>query len=384
MHEPYDDKRAAAKSFLYFITYTVALLAVLFNLHSVFYGIGFGIEILSPILGGIAIAYLLNIPLKFLETKVLSSRFQTRAAEKIRRPLCIILCFLPLLLIVCFLIFIVFPQVIESIAALLSKTSEGMQSLISRLEELPDWLGIPEDPAKYAIQLMTDFFQSILSNLEKLFSSLMQILSSASVVLFRSVFSIVLAVHFLRHKERLIKQIRSILTAFLPVKLCKNVLQAASLANKVFGGFLIGQLTEAIILGTLCLLGMLVFQMPYAFLISAIISIGSLIPIIGTLAGTAVSAFILLMSQPASCLWFIIFILILQQIEGSFIYPKVVGRSVGLPGIWVISAFIIGGSLFGFVGVLLGIPTAALLYAVIKAVVQNRLTKMSCAKRDPK
>ena len=373
MNELSNNKNSIMKSAFFFITYTVVLIAILFNLNCIFTGVGIGLGIISPILGGIAIAYLLNIPLSFFERKFFSSvRFQGKIGAKIKRPLSIILCFLPLILIICFLIFIVIPQLIASIALLLSKTPDGIKSLSQLFHQLPQWLGVTQNPAEYINQLVSDFSQSILSNIENLFKTLTQLLSKVSTILFRSVLSIVLAVHFLHNKERLLRQLQNLITVFLPRTTANTIFHTSSLANKVFKGFLIGQLSEALILGTLCLFGMLVFQLPYAFLIAAIISISSLIPVIGPIVGTAISAFILLMFQPSSCLWFICFILILQQLEGNFIYPKVVGNSIGLPSIWVISAFIIGGSLFGLLGVLLGIPLAALLYAIVKTAMQSR------------
>ena len=155
-------------------------------------------------------------------------------------------------------------------------------------------------------------------------------------------------------------------------KIAKKVIEFTNLTNKVFTKFVTGQLTEACIIGTLCLVGMLIFGMPYAVIISVLIGFTALIPIFGAFIGTAIGAFLILLESPIKALWFVIFIIVLQQLEGNLIYPKVVGKSVGLPGIWVLSAVTIGGGMFGIIGMLFSVPICSIVYVIFRRYVNRK------------
>ena len=154
--------------------------------------------------------------------------------------------------------------------------------------------------------------------------------------------------------------------------LSKNVFHFVKIANQSFSSFVTGQVTEAVIIGVLCFFGMLILNIPYAAVISVLVGFTALIPVFGAFIGTMVGAFLILFVSPAKALWFIVFILVLQQVEGNFIYPKVVGKSVGLPGIWVLFAVTVGGGFFGFVGILLSVPFFAVVYIMLKEFVNKK------------
>ena len=158
-----------------------------------------------------------------------------------------------------------------------------------------------------------------------------------------------------------------------------KLLDLLSLTNQTFSSFVTGQLTEAIIIGVLCFMGMLIFRMPYAAVISLLVGVTALIPVFGALIGTAIGAFLILLVSPIKAIWFVIFIIVLQQLEGNLIYPRVVGKSVGLPGIWVLAAVTLGNNLAGVVGMLLSVPLCAVLYCVLRDVVNARLAKKKLA-----
>ena len=189
--------------------------------------------------------------------------------------------------------------------------------------------------------------------------------------------ALVFSLYLLAQKETLIAQSRRLLRAALPKKAADRLMHLLSLANNAFSSFVSGQVTEAFILGTLCCIGMLILRLPYALPVSVIIATLSLIPIFGAWIGAATGAFLIVFQSPIKALWFLIFLLILQQVEGNLIYPKVVGKSVGLPGLWVLAAVTIGGGAFGVLGMLLGVPVLAVIYTLVQDFIRSRPEKLS-------
>ena len=187
------------------------------------------------------------------------------------------------------------------------------------------------------------------------------------------VLGIVFAIYILLKKEDLARQSRKVLKAYLPEKKEKRIREIANLSNKTFGNFISGQCLEALIIGVLCFIGMFILQIPYASTISVLVGFTALIPVFGAFIGTVIGAFLILMVDPTKAIIFIIFILILQQLEGNLIYPKVVGKSVGLPGIWVMVAVTVGASIAGVLGMLLSVPICSVLYSILKTDVNNRI-----------
>ena len=189
------------------------------------------------------------------------------------------------------------------------------------------------------------------------------------------ILGLVFAIYVLLQKEKLAMQAKKLLYAVLPEKKVESFLALCSLTNKTFTNFVTGQLTEAVIIGVLCFVGMLILQMPYAPMISVLVGFTALIPMFGAFIGTAVGAFFILVDNPWKAVGFVVFIIILQQLEGNLIYPKVVGKSVGLPGIWVLVAVTIGGSLSGVIGMLFSVPISSVLYCIVRETVNRRLVK---------
>ena len=184
--------------------------------------------------------------------------------------------------------------------------------------------------------------------------------------------ALVFSVYMLAQKETLLAQSRRLLLAALPKKAGARTMHILKLTNNAFSSFVTGQVTEAVILGTLCCTGMLILRLPYALPVSVIISFTSLIPIFGAWIGAATGAFLIVFVSPIKALTFLIFLLILQQVEGNLIYPKVVGKSVGLPGLWVLAAVTIGGGAFGLLGMLIGVPICSVVYALVQDFIRSQ------------
>ena len=213
-----------------------------------------------------------------------------------------------------------------------------------------------------------------------LYTTTVAVASSVANGMFSLVMSMIFSVYMLSKKEHLIRGVRRILFAFLPAHRARRVVEIGAITNRIFSGFVAGQLTESLILGCLCYVGMSIIQLPYALLISTLVCVFSLIPLLGAYLGVISGALILLLatpwgSFPWDSLWFVIFLLLLQQFEGNVIYPRVVGTSIGLPGIWVLLAVVVCSGLMGIPGILIGIPTTSVLYALFTQSVKRRLEK---------
>ena len=182
-----------------------------------------------------------------------------------------------------------------------------------------------------------------------------------------------MSVYVLAKKEKLIRIMKQLIFAYTSKRTANRILDTGAQFNKSFQKFISGQITEAFILGVLVLIGMFIFNFPYAVLCSGIIAVTAIIPFFGAWLGAIPSAFIILMVDPPKVIWFIIFIIVLQQLEGNIIYPKVMGNSIGLDGLWVLVSLIVGGSLFGIGGMIVGIPAFAVIYAILARVTKRRL-----------
>lgn len=356
------------------------VLAVIYS-ERIFQGVGFFVGILSPFLLGGVIAFVLNIPMRAYEEK-LFSRWTGKSAGKMKRPLCMVLSLVTVLLILTIVIGTVAPQIAET-AAELGRKIPGF------LEEVVDWLDslakknpvLKEQVGRLEqIELKWDsIFGSIIDFLKNgagdMLNSTVSVASGIISGIMNGVISFIFALYILAQKEKLAEQGRRVIAAYLPDRIGRKGLEICSLLHKNFSSFITGQCLEAVILGSLFVISMSIFGMPYALMIGVLIAFMSLIPIVGSFIGCIVGTFLILIENPVMALWFLIWFLILQQLEGNLIYPRVVGGSVGLPPIWVLTAVSVGGSLFGVAGMLVFIPLMSTCYALFKESVNNRNVK---------
>ena len=233
-------------------------------------------------------------------------------------------------------------------------------------------------------------FNQILIGLEKELKTLMEQTINAMSVLFPQIFNVttniiqglanvfiglIVSVYLLSSKEILCRQTRRIVYACLPKRWADDCVDIARLISQCFSNFISGQLLEACILGFLCFIGMSIFRFEYAFLISLLVGVSAIVPVVGAFIGTVPSAFLLFLVNPMQAVWFVVFIIVLQQIEGNLIYPKVVGESVGLPPLWVLMGIVVGGGLGGVLGMLLGVPIFTVMYKLLSGWAGKRLEK---------
>ncbi len=357
----------------------ILILAIIYS-DKVLVGVFFVINILKPFLYGGAIAFALNIPMRALEEKALG-RWRGKTAQKVKRPLCMVLTLVLVVFIISVVVGTVLPQVTLTAAEIgkkipafteqviadldrLTKDSPILAEQVSKLEEIEiKWDSI--------LKSIVDFLRNGMGNV---LNSTFNVASNIISGVVNGVISFIFALYILVQKEKLANQGRRIISAYLPERVGNKVLEISSLLYKNFSSFVTGQCVEAVILGVMFIVSMTVFRMPYALMVGVLIAFMALIPIVGAFIGCAVGAFLILINNPLQALWFVVLFLVLQQIEGNLIYPRVVGSSVGLPSIWVLMAVTVGGSLFGIAGMLMFIPLMSTCYALFKESVNKRNT----------
>lgn len=341
-----------------------------------------------PFILGLCIAFILNVILRLVEKlwNLVWKKRNRGLVAKLQRPVCLVISIGIVFGAVLFLIFMVVPEIVKAISAIVDMLPKYINQLEPKFKELFEklrlsfvaWPQINIDREKI-VTAVVDYLKEGGSSL---FSKTAGITASFFSGIFNLVLGFVFSIYVLLQKEKLAAQLKKFLDAFVDEKKINALQEVASVSNRIFSKFVTGQLTEATIIGLLCFTGMSIFSMPYAAMISTLVGFTALIPVVGAFIGTGVGAFLILMVEPMKAFWFIVFILALQQVEGDLIYPRVVGKSVGLPGIWVIIAVTIGGSSFGILGMLLSVPICSVLYCLLQQIVNNRLKRKQSEQPD--
>ena len=352
----------------------IAFAAALLHLDVVAGAVGWLLGILSPLLLGCAIAFILNVPMRALERCLFP---HAKKANKLRRPLALLLTVAAVSAVLALAGMVIVPGVrdaVTSIAAQVPEAFERLQESAARFQEyLPllanqieglsiDWASLSQK----AVGLVQNWGKGLLISGGGLVSG---IVSGVTTFFIGLIFSL----YILLQKEKLARQGRQLCYAFLPEAAADQLLNILRLSERTFSSFLSGQCLEAVILGTMFFVSMTLLHFPYALLVGVLIALTALIPIVGAFIGCAVGALLMLVNDPWQALWFIVLFLVLQQIEGNLIYPHVVGSSVGLPSIWVLAAVTVGGSLMGILGMLVFIPLCSVLYALLRQLTIHRL-----------
>ncbi|MDU7337321.1 MAG: AI-2E family transporter [Clostridium sp.] len=369
---------------IFFISFTVGLIFILFHIENVSNVISYILSLFGPLLVGIGVAYVVNVLVRFIENKLFAplNKKGWKLWLKMRRGISILLAFSFLSLVVWLFIIYIVPEFISS----LSFFSENLPAYINQFSQWLTELANEFDWSKETQSLLKVDWTKPLEKVTQTVSDLATSLVSATISIASGIISFVLSVIFsiyiLFSKERLIRNIRRVLYAFFPKEKAQRLVAVGVLTNRTFSGFVTGQMTEAIIIGSLCYLGMSVMGLPYAIMISVIISMTSLVPILGAYLGGAIGAFVLLMINPFYSLWFLIFLVLLQQFEGNVIYPRVVGSSIGLPGLWVMIAILLCGNLFGIIGILLGVPLFSVFYALLRQETELKLKEREITEEE--
>lgn len=330
-----------------------------------------------PVILGLVLAYLINILMSFYERHFFPK--STRPIiGKIRRPLCLIGALLTFVMVVGAIFYLVFPELISAIGFLANQMAPAMKDFLESdfskkilpseiMERLAaqDWKAHLSAITNYLLSGLGSAAGSIFSAVASFFSSAIAMITG-----------IIFAVYLLLSKEKLRSRWGRLCQSFVKPAWRKKMDEGLSLLNRSFHHYIVGQCTEAVILGSLCALGMMLFGFPYAGMIGALVGFTALIPIAGAYIGAGVGAIMMLTVSPIKAVLFLVFIIVLQQLEGNLIFPRVVGGSIGLPAIWVLAAVSIGGGLLGILGMVLGVPLASALYQWLGRMVKEREEKM--------
>ena len=369
------------KRILLLVACAIILYWGLNNLSTLGKLLGSFFSLFSPLLIGAGIAYVMNLLLKAIER--LWDMALKKAPElwrvKLKRPICLTATILLFLGIIFAIFFILIPRLEEAGSTLIANVPGYITQIQNWWGSLVDFAaghGVTLPELSMNVEDATKFISKILSSDSgNVVNTTIDITTSILGALVNILLALVFSVYMLAQKETLISQSRRLLLAALPRKAGQRTMHILKLTNNAFSSFVTGQVTEAFILGSLCCIGMLILRLPYALPVSVIISFTSLIPIFGAWIGAATGAFLIVFVSPIKALTFLIFLLILQQVEGNLIYPKVVGKSVGLPGLWVLAAVTIGGGIFGMLGMLLGVPICSVIYALVQDFIRSQPTE---------
>lgn len=365
---------------VFFLIYRYAGLAALWNKL---------LNILQPITIGLILAYLINPIVKFEEKYLLpflGKRIKNRKrAEKLSRMISIFGALVFVGLIISVLLQMVIPELYRSI--------EGMiVDLPKQVNYFTDWAGsyIDEESeiAKYLEQGLrqgTTYFEDwakteFLPQTKNILASLTSGAISVVKVLFNVIIGIIISIYVLVSKESFIGQTKKLVYALFPAKQANAIVHTGHKSNKIFGGFISGKILDSLIIGILCFIGLSILKMPYTLLVSVIVGVTNIIPFFGPYLGAVPSAILIMLSSPLHGLYFIIFILVLQQVDGNIIGPKILGDSTGLTSFWVVFAILVGGGLFGVAGMIMGVPVFAVIYYIIRNIVNYVLERKKLPK----
>lgn len=369
------------KKILLIILFGVIAFTAFQNLNYISNFLSKTLKVFSPVITALCIAFVLNVLLTALETKVFSfmGKSPHGFVRKLRRPLCILLTYLIALGVIALVIWVIIPDVAETIISLAEKLPSFMVEARDWVENTLKRFSLPQD-AIPDIEInwnslsgtLKDFFSKYSNSI---FGNAINLTTSVFSGVYNVFFSALISVYILAQKERIGSFTTRLINAFIPQKAAEKIYHISSLTYDSFTRFIGGQLTESVILGTLCFTGMTLFRFPNAAVISVFICATSLVPVIGATVGVVTGFLLILIVSPLKAILFCIFFAVLQQLENSLIYPRVVGKSVGLPGIIVVCSVLVGGNIGGIFGALISVPTAAVIFVILKEAIAKRTAK---------
>ncbi len=376
----HDDQKAYGRWILGIAAACILIYLGIQNLGVVANAVAWVFDLLTPLLLGIAFALIVNVPMRFIESH-LFAKAQKPVWLKLRRPLSILLASLFILGILACVFGLVIPALVNAVKILADSVATIVKDFsamsMEDLQSIPFGNTILNIIQSIDWQKPFEAIETFLGNqggniMNTALNTITTVLGGVLNVFLTLFISVIFSIYILFHKGTLKMQLRRLIEIWLPKRFSAPLIHAASVASGVFRNFVAGQTLESVILGILCIIGMLILQIPYAPMIGALISVTALIPIVGPIVGTVIGAFMILMVSPIKAIIFIIFMLVLQQLEGNIIYPKVMGSSVNLPAMWVLAAVTIGGGLAGAVGMLLGVPVVSTIYILVKEATDKR------------
>lgn len=366
------------KKILLIVFLSALMIFCIFNFSDVLSIIARLYSFISPVILALCIAFVLNVPLNALENIVFKflNNSKHKFVRSLKRPLCLTLTYLLAFGIILLLVLVIIPDIIDTVIYIADKLPSFIVNARKWLTETLTGFGFKKEDIPFVNIDVTSLANTIKTWLSsysgKIVGDAVTITTSVIGGIFDTVFSLVISVYVLAQKEKIGAFMRNLTDTFISQKTASNIYRILNQASESFSRFIGGQLTESVILGLLCYIGMLIFRFPNAPIISVLICVTSLVPVVGAFVGVFIGALLILITSPIKALLFIVFVIILQQLEGNLIYPRVVGKAVGLPAIIVISAVLVGGNVGGIVGSLIAVPLSATIYALLKEAIHNK------------
>lgn len=360
------------KRILALVFFSAIIICCIFNITNVFSFISTAFSFISPIIVALCIAFIFNVLLNALEKKVFffMDKSKWRFMSTLKRIICLLLTYVIAFGIISLLVLVLIPDIVETILQVVKNLPTFLADIRERAISVAQNFGIEAA----SIPVLTLDTESLTKGLQNILTSYsnnivdgaVDVTSSVIGGIYDTVFSLFISVYVLAQKERIGRFVKKLINAYTPKKIAKRVYHISSLAADAFSRFIGGQLVEACILGALCYVGMLILGIPNAATISVLVGVTALVPIVGAVAGISIGFLLLVITDPLKAVLFVAFMLILQQLEGNLIYPRVVGKVVGLPGVVVISAVLVGGNIGGILGALISVPTTAVIFVLLK------------------
>ncbi len=383
-----DLNRKNVKRIRSLIIFTAIVCLILMKFDWLCQALFFLLSIIKPFLIGAVMAFVINLPMRFIESRLFEKRMVNERKRsvymKIKRPVSLVLALLVVVLIITLVIVTVIPQFVSTFKVLGNEIPVFMQNTLANLKKLfaenPELqkeieaIKIPEINWKETLQTIVDFLKNGMGNMVTTTVTVASSIVSGTVNFF---ISLIFSFYILAQKEKLGNQVQRTIRAYAKPAVYEWIMKVAGLLNQNFSRFITGQCMEAVILGAMFVVSMLILRFPFAVMIGVLIAFTALIPIVGAFIGCVIGTFLIMVDSPAKAIGFVILFLILQQIEGNLIYPHVVGNSVGLPSIWVLASVTIGGSLMGIAGMLIFIPLLSTVYTLLREDVNRRNRKES-------
>ena len=388
--------RKNVRIILLIITFAVVLYTVAQNLAAIYGAVATVWNVFGVVITGLAMAFVLNVPLKLFENRVFYGMSEDRRpyVRKMRRPVSLVCALVVTLGVIVILIAVIMPQLTATVAEVASQLPDYINSVVQWLRDFlsgfgitvdaledfsVDWEQVFSDLTTYLKEGSANVLESAASAGSSVVSTVTDVGGSVISTVMNTFLGLIVAVYVLAQKERIGHFMKRCIDAFLPHRASSAISRIASMASETFSNFVAGQFTDSCILGVLCYICMRIFRFPYPEVISVVIGVTSLVPMVGSFIGEVIGALLILIVSPIKALLFIVMVLAIQQVDGAFIYPRIVGKSVGLPGVAVFCAVIVGGNVAGVLGSLLGVPVCALLYALLREAVDARQKRRESA-----
>ena len=381
-------KKENFKSYLLFLLTGAAVVLILLNFNVVWAVLEKIFAVLSPFIAGLIIAYVVNMPYNWLYHRAFAGLGDEKNFKgRIRKPLSLILSFLFFGGVIAFVICIIVPELSKSIGVLQENMDDYIVGANKWLENVLPNIGYKYSGTNDLLKPLNDFskflgaqdINSLASDFMKLiFPQLYDITKNITMTLYNTIISTVVSVYLLASKEKLLSQSKKLMCALLKEKQLKYLFKVGRTSNEMISRFICGKVIDSAIIGVLCFIGLAIFKFDFAGLISIVIGITNIIPFFGPIIGAVPCTILLLLVNPIKALWFIVFIFVLQQIDGNILGPKILGETIGMDGVWIMFGVLIGGGLFGPVGMVLGVPVLAVIYLFVSEHVSHKLEQKNC------